>query len=218
MKKIKYKGSLTEDLKLINSNYEDDESLNGFLIFSRALAAIMFILFMLMVALRTINISLIASLITTITSMTIISSTRKMNMSNHEFKKMNAKQNISSLIFELLKLKKDEEIKKDSVYEIDDIVSAVVIPMEDKKEDITTDDVADYLDEITNDIYVVNKEAKIMVLREVKSVIKSEEKDKYVSGTATLYELDEDDILKQGSLPVKHVLRLRDDNNERSRI
>lgn len=69
------------------------------------------------------------------------------------------------------------------------------------------DEMDNYIEIITSDVYYINDEDKIAVLREVKNSCLSKGLNMSVKKTK-LYELEEDDLPRVENMPVRQVLRL----------
>lgn len=219
MKKIKYNGSLTNDLDLINDRNQEPDNIGNFNLFIRTTWIILLAIIFLLALSGKLNPALISSLVSSITAITLTSSTNRHLRNSKRFKKMNAKTQLHSLLYELAKKQKDLDMEKhlDNIYRIDDIIEAVVVEHspENTTESITTEDIEDYIREVTSDIYIINNAAKLKVLREIKNVMTITGSKRAVTGSATLYELEEDEIPRKEELPVKQVLRLRNESNEK---
>lgn len=213
MKKIKYPGSLTRDLDLLNDKTEENSSNNLFPTVIKTFIVIIILIIIISTLLGTFPSTLIVSLSTCISSFALTRSISAKNFFEKERQKMSARMRISNLSFDFIK-KEDTEKANESIYTDDDIISAVVLsssPDESLENEFTSEDIDAYIQEIVNDIYFVNKHSKIKILREVKKFIVFGE-DLKTEKTSELFELEENEYPKVSEMPVKQVLRLSGDN------
>lgn len=213
MKKIKYPGSLTRDLDLLNDKTEENFSSNLFPTVIKTFIVIILLIVIISTLLGSFPSTLIVSLSTCISSYALTRSISAKNFFEKERQKMSARMRISNLSFDFIK-KEDTEKANESIYTDDDIISAVVLsssPDESLENEFTSEDIDAYIQEIVNDIYFVNKHSKIKILREVKKFIVFGE-DLKTEKTSELFELEENEYPKVSEMPVKQVLRLSGDN------
>lgn len=213
MKKIKYPGSLTRDLDLLNDKTEENFSSNLFPTVIKTFIVIILLIVIISTLLGSFPSTLIVSLSTCISSYALTRSISAKNFFEKERQKMSARMRISALSFDFIK-KEDTEKANESIYTDDDIISAVVLsssPDESLENEFTSEDIDAYIQEIVNDIYFVNKHSKIKILREVKKFIVFGE-DLKTEKTSELFELEENEYPKVSEMPVKQVLRLSGDN------
>lgn len=220
MKKINYKGSLTDDLDTLNNrNDEKDDSLETLFLIIKRLSIVVLVLLFLSALFGQVSPVVISSLCSSITAITLSSSVRNSRKSITRYNKLHAESQIHSLLYEL---SKNKDYLSSDFYKLEDIINAAVIEQEtnndDKDKNASLVDIEDYLDEITSDIYIVNKDAKIMVLREIKNIMTYGDNKRHVTGSSTLYELEGEEIPKREEMPVKHVLKLRDDKSGKNTL
>lgn len=214
MKKIKYPGSLTRDLDLLNDKTEENFSSTLFPTVIKTFIVIIILIIIISTLLGSFPSTLVVSLSTCISSFALTRSISAKNFFEKERQKMSARMRISNLSFDFIK-KNDIEKANESIYTDDDIISAVVLsscpPNESLENEFTSEDIDAYIEEIVNDIYFVNKHSKIKILREVKKFIVFGE-DLKTEKTSELFELEENEYPKVSEMPVKQVLRLSGDN------
>lgn len=223
MKEIKYRGCLTDDLEEINNTDKDKDSFSLLYKLIIEIWIILIILLLLSGVLGKFNPTVLSSFVSSITAVTLTTTVRRNNKSAKEIRKMQTRDRVVSLIPEISEYKRsfDDTVSFESVYQIDDVLNAVVVqtPSDETKEnDVSVADFSDYVEEITSDIYIVNKSAKIKVLREIKNILTYGDDKKHITGSSTLYELEDEEIPKKSELPVKQVLRLRNDKDEKHSI
>lgn len=209
MKEIKYVGSLTDDLDEINGRNKDNEITSTLFKVFKSISLIVVILFIISVITGGLNPVILSSLASSLTAITITRAARTNNFAARNLKRMQLKTQISSLAFEL---SKRADFKEE--YYTENIEDAVIIKNDERSNDeseIQESDIDDYIKEITSDIYFLNKRDKIKVLREIKSVFYSKDYERTISAATKLYELEENELPKQNKLPVKQVLKLRND-------
>lgn len=209
MKEIKYVGSLTDDLDEINGRNKDNEITSTLFKVFKSISLIVVILFIISVITGGLNPVILSSLTSSLTAITITRAARTNNFAARSLKRMQLKTQISSLAFEL---SKRADFKEE--YYTENIEDAVIIKNDERSNDeseIQESDIDDYIKEITSDIYFLNKRDKIKVLREIKSVFYSKDYERTISAATKLYELEENELPKQNKLPVKQVLKLRND-------
>lgn len=209
MKEIKYVGSLTDDLDEINGRNKDNEITSTLFKVFKSISLIVVILFIISVITGGLNPVILSSLTSSLTAITITRAARTNNFAARNLKRMQLKTQISSLAFEL---SKRADFKEE--YYTENIEDAVIIKNDERSNDeseIQESDIDDYIKEITSDIYFLNKRDKIKVLREIKSVFYSKDYERTISAATKLYELEENELPKQNKLPVKQVLKLRND-------
>lgn len=209
MKEIKYVGSLTDDLDEINGRNKDNEITSTLFKVFKSISLIVVILFIISVITGGLNPVILSSLTSSLTAITITRAARTNNFAARNLKRMQLKTQISSLAFEL---SKRADFKEE--YYTENIEDAVIIKNDERSNDeseIHESDIDDYIKEITSDIYFLNKRDKIKVLREIKSVFYSKDYERTISAATKLYELEENELPKQNKLPVKQVLKLRND-------
>lgn len=209
MKEIKYVGSLTDDLDEINGRNKDNEITSTLFKVFKSISLIVVILFIISVITGGLNPVILSSLASSLTAITITRAARTNNFAARNLKRMQLKTQISSLAFEL---SKRADFKEE--YYTENIEDAVIIKNDERSNDeseIHESDIDDYIKEITSDIYFLNKRDKIKVLREIKSVFYSKDYERTISAATKLYELEENELPKQNKLPVKQVLKLRND-------
>ncbi len=209
MKEIKYVGSLTDDLDEINGRNKDNEITSTLFKVFKSISLIVVILFIISVITGGLNPVILSSLTSSLTAITITRAARTNIFAARNLKKMQLKTQISSLAFEL---SKRADFKEE--YYTENIEDAVIIKNDERSNDeseIHESDIDDYIKEITSDIYFLNKQDKIKVLREIKSVFYSKDYERTISAATKLYELEENELPKQNKLPVKQVLKLRND-------
>lgn len=223
MKEIKYRGCLTDDLEEINNTDKDKDSFSLLYKLIIEIWIILIILLLLSGVLGKFNPTVLSSFVSSITAVTLTTTVRRNNKSAKEIRKMQTRDRVVSLIPEISEYKRsfDDKVSFESVYQIDDVLNAVVVqtPCDETKENnVSVSDFSDYVDEITSDIYIVNKSAKIKVLREIKNILTFGDDKKHITGSSTLYELEDEEIPKKSELPVKQVLKLRNDKDEKHSI
>lgn len=223
MKEIKYRGCLTDDLEEINNTDKDKDSFSLLYKLIIEIWIILIILLLLSGVLGKFNPTVLSSFVSSITAVTLTTTVRRNNKSAKEIRKMQTRGRVVSLIPEISEYKRsfDDKVSFESVYQIDDVLNAVVVqtPSDETKEnDVSVADFSDYVEEITSDIYIVNKSAKIKVLREIKNILTYGDDKKHITGSSTLYELEDEEMPKKSELPVKQVLRLRNDKDEKHSI
>lgn len=214
MKEIKYVGSLTDDLDEINGRNKDNEITSTLFKVFKSISLIVVILFIISVITGGLNPVILSSLTSSLTAITITRAARTNNFAARNLKRMQLKTQISSLAFEL---SKRADFKEE--YYTENIEDAVIIKNDERSNDeseiheseIHESDIDDYIKEITSDIYFLSKHDKIKVLREIKSVFYSKDYERTISAATKLYELEENELPKQNKLPVKQVLKLRND-------
>lgn len=223
MKEIKYRGCLTDDLEEINDKSKDKDSLGLLYKLIIEIWVILIVLLLLSGILGKFNPTILSSFVSSITAITLTTTVRRNNRTAKEIRKMQTRDRVVSLVPEISEYKRglNDTVSFENVYKIDDVLNAVVVPTpsdEPKENEVSMSDISDFVEEITSDIYIVNKEAKIKVLREIKETITYGEDKKHITGTATLYELEDEEMPKKSELPVKQVLRLRNENDEKYSI
>ncbi len=223
MKEIKYRGCLTDDLEEINDKSKDKDSLGLLYKLIIEIWVILIVLLLLSGILGKFNPTVLSSFVSSITAITLTTTVRRNNRTAKEIRKMQTRDRVLSLVPEISEYKRglNDTVSFENVYKIDDVLNAVVVPMpsdEPKENEVSMSDISDFVEEITSNIYIVNKEAKIKALREIKEMITYGEDKKHITGTATLYELEDEEMPKKSELPVKQVLRLRNENDEKYSI
>lgn len=223
MKEIKYRGCLTDDLEEINDKSKDKDSLGLLYKLIIEIWVILIVLLLLSGILGKFNPTVLSSFVSSITAVTLTTTVRRNNRTAKEIKKMQTRDRVLSLVPEISEYTRglNDTVSFENVYKIDDVLNAVVVPTpsdETKENEVSMSDISDFVEEITSDIYIVNKEAKIKVLREIKEMITYGEDKKHITGTATLYELEDEEMPKKSELPVKQVLRLRNEADEKYSI
>ncbi len=201
MKNINYKGTLTDDLKLLNKKNKKSANILEILLkivlgfdFSLIIVGIIF------------NLSFPFLCNVICSTNLIICSSSLVKVTNRKLKQaktLHAESNVTALSFSLSKNSLDtSEKQKENYYTTDDIKNAIVI--ETSREASTDPSDYDFIDVITSDIYFINNAAKIKVLREIKKIVTN---GKQIIGTSdsTLSELEEEEQAE--ILPVKQVLK-----------
>ncbi len=190
MKNIQYDGSLTDDLKSLNDKF------NVLTYFKDNKSELYLILLLVVMIIITNAISsLPLGSVIACYSWSFIQAHKRYTKARDKFyeNKKEIKNNINNLGIELSERKKMHKVLKHSkVFENINI----------------QEEMDRYIENITSDIYYINGEDKIAVLREVKSKLKYNDGDLSVKST-DLYKLDESDLPSKNKMPVKQVLKLR---------
>lgn len=190
MKNIQYDGSLTDDLKSLNDKF------NVLTYFKDNKSELYLILLLVVMIIITNAISsLPLGSVIACYSWSFIQAHKRYTKARDKFyeNKKEIKNKINNLGIELSERKKMHKVLKHSkVFENINI----------------QEEMDRYIENITSDIYYINGEDKIAVLREVKSKLKYNDGDLSVKST-DLYKLDESDLPSKNKMPVKQVLKLR---------
>lgn len=220
MKEIKYPGSLTNDLETIHEKEQD--SLFLLLKLLAEISILLVIGLAISGLIGEINPTIFSSIFSSITSITLITTVRRSGIAVKNLTKSSAKMRISSLVFSLYKYNMgvDRNLIRDDVYQADDIENAVVI--EKSRERVipegqntpTEKDIDAYIEEVISDIYFVNKDAKIKVLREIKDIVTTHKGNK-IPKEICLYELEDEEVDTK-TVMLKHILKLKEDKHEKN--
>lgn len=225
MKKVKYEGSLTDDLRFLRNN----KTLK--LPISKNFFKILCIVFSVLTVtsvcgmlLGLVESTLLISLLPSISLLLITrSSTSKFGISTKSLR-IKTGFKIEDLSQELISFKQvKKKLSLDNIYTPEEIRDAVVIerdkfdPIYKEYTSYTKADLDAYLDTIISDIYFVNDQNKIAVLREIKEVFLINKKRK-MTKCSTLYQLEAKEMPKENEMPVKQTLELRDNRKKRIRI
>lgn len=194
MKRINYVGSITEDLDIL----QNEENLSWFdVIIEKPVYVFQFIVYLLsIVIIKSAFKRFSWATAIAITTSQPVAIVREINNDLKELKKK--RKEVKQKVKEFAKTIQDDD---ENLYKA--ISHSVVLENIDKKEEIDR-----YIEYITSDIFYIDGEDKIAVLREVKAKYNYKDSDVTVSST-DLYQLEEEDIPPKDKLPVKQVLRLR---------
>ncbi len=180
MKKISYKGSLTDDLKI--RKYRNQNSIKEYII---TLALVMLSFIILKCFLGYGSTSFLIPMFVAKYCLKVID--------DHEKKQTDAVFAHDRITFLAHTLKSASETLEDTV----------VISSSEIEEGID-----EYIELITSEIYYLDLEDKIQVLKEIKKIIKKKDGDATHKETELL-KLEETDLESIPSIPVKQVLKLR---------
>lgn len=194
MKRINYVGSITEDLDTL----QNEENLSWFdVIIEKPVYIFQFIVYLLsIVIIKTVFKRFGWATAIAITTSQPVAIVREINNDLNALKKR--RKEVKQKVSEFAKTIQDDD---ENLYKA--IRHSVILENIDKKEEIDS-----YIEYITSDIFYIDGDDKIAVLREVKAKYNYKDSDVAVSST-DLYQLDEEDIPPKDKLPVKQVLRLR---------
>lgn len=190
MKNIHYKGSLSSDLKDVNKKF------NISIYFSRNsqdfwLIPLLIVLMIITKAISNLNVSTIIACY----SYSFLQIIKRYKKAKEEFnnEKKEIKEKFDKLGESLSERKKMRKmLKRAKVFESIDL----------------QEEMDRYIEHITSDIYYINSEDKIALLREVKLIYSYKEQDMVVSST-DLYRVDDNELPPKPELPVKQVLKLK---------
>ncbi|MCX4249325.1 MAG: hypothetical protein OSJ65_06140 [Bacilli bacterium] len=215
MKKINYVGSLTKDIETIQ-NKEQEESTIPLVI--KVFAVTIFFLTAMSICLHQFSSALIVPISSTLSALACAKSISASKFFARERAKTDASLRIMNLALKISELERQESLEKivESQYSVIDIENAVVLSesiSNPSENPFTKDDLSDYI-EMVSDIYFINDHDKIKILREVKKCIALGNDYNIVHGSE-LFELEESEYPKKDKLPVKQVLKLRDDKFEK---
>lgn len=192
MKKINYKGSLLKNFKKTEGNY-------NFITFLKKNKAEFWLLVLIIIMIIVTNLfsSLPLASIIACYAYSFMQLHKRYNEAKKDFYKEQDK------IKDEINVLGEESLNEKKLYKA--LKRAKVFEHTNIKEEMDL-----YLEYITSDIYYINNEDKIAVLREVKSYTK------YKGGCLaakdiSLYKLEGDEITNKKELPVRQVLKLRKD-------
>lgn len=194
MKRINYVGSITEDLDIL----QNEENLSWFdVIIEKPVYVFQFIVYLLsIVIIKSAFKRFSWATAIAITTSQPVAIVREINNDLKELKKK--RKEVKQKVKEFAKTIQDDD---ENLYKA--ISHSVVLENIDKKEEIDR-----YIEYITSDIFYIDGEDKIAVLREVKAKYNYKDSDVLMTST-DLYQLDDEDIPPKDKLPVKQVLKLK---------
>lgn len=194
MKRINYVGSITEDLDIL----QNEENLSWFdVIIEKPVYIFQFIVYLLsIVIIKSAFKRFSWATAIAITTSQPVAIVREINNDLKELKKK--RKEVKQKVKEFAKTIQDDD---ENLYKA--ISHSVVLENIDKKEEIDR-----YIEYITSDIFYIDGEDKIAVLREVKAKYNYKDSDVLMTST-DLYQLDDEDIPPKDKLPVKQVLKLK---------
>lgn len=213
MKKIKYAGTLTEDIKLVNNKDKEPNIFRKLFFTSKVVLFGYVIIIPLMLICTKANIAMITSITSAFATLTMINSSKTFLNVTREGNKRKAISRIIDLVWDLSKEDAENIDSVDEVYTFEDLAEAVVIETE-KKVDEKDQLMNDYIEEITSDIYIINNKDKIRVLREVKKSINGKKQLSPFVSCVSLHELEESELPPRSKLPVKQVLRIKSERKK----
>lgn len=195
MKRINYVGSITEDLDIL----QNEENLSWFdVIIEKPVYIFQFIVYLLsIVIIKSAFKRFSWATAIAITTSQPVAIVREINNDLKELKKK--RKEVKQKVKEFAKTIQDDD---ENLYKA--ISHSVVLENIDKKEEIDR-----YVEYITSDIFYIDGEDKIAVLREVKAKYNYKDSDVLMTST-DLYQLDDEDIPPKDKLPVKQVLKLKE--------
>lgn len=195
MKQINYVGSITEDLDIL----QNEENLSWFdVIIEKPVYIFQFIVYLLsIVIIKSAFKRFSWATAIAITTSQPVAIVREINNDLKELKKK--RKEVKQKVKEFAKTIQDDD---ENLYKA--ISHSVVLENIDKKEEIDR-----YVEYITSDIFYIDGEDKIAVLREVKAKYNYKASDVLMTST-DLYQLDDEDIPPKDKLPVKQVLKLKE--------
>lgn len=195
MKRINYVGSITEDLDIL----QNEENLSWFdVIIEKPVYVFQFIVYLLsIVIIKSAFKRFSWATAIAITTSQPVAIVREINNDLNALKKR--RKEVKQKVSEFAKTIQDDD---ENLYKA--ISHSVVLENIDKKEEIDR-----YIEYITSDIFYIDGEDKIAVLREVKAKYNYKDSDVLMTST-DLYQLDDEDIPPKDKLPVKQVLKLKE--------
>lgn len=226
MKRIKYNGSLTEDINTIKDCNKGTNIYTGEKILRIALTIVCAAIAIAAIGIfiGTKKITALGPLFTSLASLLSSSSLLRSERTKNKILSIQPELNIQSLAIDLMtNIDLSKCLKEEDIYSKEEIADAVIIkrdkddPIYKDKSSYTMEDIDTYLDTIISDIYIINASAKIKVLREIKQTLKSN-KDSEKTEITNLYQLEENEMPQANEMPVKQTLELRSKRDERVRI
>lgn len=190
MEKIPYDGNLTNDIKRTQEKF----NIITYLKENKSEILLMLIMFALMAFTKAVTSLSLPSVIACYSYNFYLAYKRYID-AKEKFseKKRDAKMRIKDLGITLNERKKMRKVlKRAKVFETKNI----------------QDEMNQYIEHITSDIYYINSEDKINVLREIKSRFKYADGDLSVYSSA-LYKLLDEEMPSKQDMPVRQVLKLR---------
>lgn len=190
MKNIQYDGSLTDDLKTLDKNFNPityfKENINDFFLI---------LLLIGMIILTNAISSLPLGSVVACYTYSFLQIHKRYCKARDKFyeSKKDIKEKIDNLGIDLSERKKMHKVlKRSKVFEHVNI----------------QEEMDRYIEDISSDIYYINSEDKIAALREVKSKLKYNDGNLSVTSTK-LYKIEDNDLPRKNEMPVRQVLRLR---------